>query len=519
MLHTMKTLVMLFIVLGCALVASCSTPVALSPAGQSPTNPSSGYQVGVTLASNPAGASRNLIADTNVTSVVVNALLNGTSVGSGTLTKQASSWTGSFSVSQLGQITFNAYAENSSSQVLWFGSSSTNITGSGTAITIAMSSFVPTNVSATAGAKQITLSWTAVTGATSYKIYWSNSSSLTTANGTAISVSGTSYTHTGLTWTQPYYYLVTAVNSAHESVASSVLKASANIQWTNYTSTQGLPSSQVSSIAVSGTNIYLGTIGGGVAVSTNSGSTWTVYSTASGLTDSNVYGVYLSGSNLYASTSSTGLFLSTNGGSSWTKPGTSSSDSVITGGLFATTASSSLIVADGVSGLALSTDSGSTWTDFTTGNFAAGAECSTLSGSNLYVGTGGYGVEVSSNNGSSWTNISGMGNAQILGIYVASGTIYVGTSGGLSVTSNSGSTWQNYTTTQGLGSNTVYGVWALGSDILASTTGGLSASNDGGATWVNYTTSNGLAGNSSRVVVVSGSTIYVGTTGGLSVGN
>lgn len=510
---------MAFIVLGCAFLDSCSNPVAISHTDKNSPNLSSGYQVLVSVPSNPAGLSRNLIADANVTSVVVTALLNGTSVGSGTLTKQSTSWTGSFSVSQLGQITFNAYAENASSQVLWFGSSSTNITGSGTSLTIAMSSFVPTSVSATPGAKQITLSWPAVTGATSYNIYWSNSASLTTANGTVISVSGTSYTHTGLTWTQPYYYLVTAVNSAHESVASSVLKASANIQWTNYTSTQGLPNKEISSIAISGSNIYLGTIGGGVAVSTNSGSTWTIYSTASGLTDSFVYGICLSGSNLYASTSSTGLFLSTNGGGAWSTPGTSSSDSVITGGLFASTVSSSLIVADGISGLAVSTDSGSTWTDFTTGNFAAGVGCSTLSGSSLYVGTSGYGVEVSTNNGSSWTNISGMGNAQILGIYVNSATIYVGTSGGLSVTSNSGSTWQNYTTTQGLGSNTVYGVWGSGSDLLASTTGGLSASNDSGATWVNYTTSNGLAGNSSRVVLVSGSTIYVGTSGGLSVGN
>ena len=50
----------------------------------------------------------------------------------------------------------------------------------------------------------------------------------------------------------------------------------------------------------------------------------------------------------------------------------------------------------------------------------------------------------------------------------------------------------NETTANGLGSNTVNGVYASGSTIYAGTAGGLSISTDGGSTFTNKTTANGL---------------------------
>ncbi len=76
---------------------------------------------------------------------------------------------------------------------------------------------------------------------------------------------------------------------------------------------------------------------------------------------------------------------------------------------------------------------------------------------------------------------------------------------------------KNYTTTDGLGSNTVNNVFVTDTAIYTSTEGGLSVSSDGGTTWINYTTVNGIGHNSVNDVFVTGMAIYAATDGGLSV--
>ena len=86
----------------------------------------------------------------------------------------------------------------------------------------------PTGVSATGGANQVTVSWTAVTGATSYNVYWSTTSGVTKATGTKIAGTTSPYVHTGLSAGTAYYYIVTAVNSVGESLASTQATATTN---------------------------------------------------------------------------------------------------------------------------------------------------------------------------------------------------------------------------------------------------------------------------------------------------
>jgi len=105
----------------------------------------------------------------------------------------------------------------------------------------------PTNLTATAGDAQVTISWDNVSGATSYDIYWSTSSGVTKGTGTKISEVSSPYTHTGLTNDTTYYYVVTAENSSVESdesdevstTPSAVVKLPDTGQTQSYTDTFG----------------------------------------------------------------------------------------------------------------------------------------------------------------------------------------------------------------------------------------------------------------------------------------
>lgn len=86
----------------------------------------------------------------------------------------------------------------------------------------------PTGIIATGGVNQVSISWPAVAGATSYNIYWANVPGVTKANGVKITNATTPYIQTGLAAGTTYYYIVTAVNSAGEGVASSQASAATN---------------------------------------------------------------------------------------------------------------------------------------------------------------------------------------------------------------------------------------------------------------------------------------------------
>ncbi|MBI5825195.1 MAG: hypothetical protein HZB18_14290 [Chloroflexi bacterium] len=142
-----------------------------------------------------------------------------------------------------------------------------------------------------------------------------------------------------------------------------------------------------------------------------------------------------------------------------------------------------------------------------------------VSASNVYAGTTG-GLSISTNGGSSFTNkttANGLGNNTVGSVYVVGSTVYAATNGGLSTSTDGGSTFTNKTTADGLGSNSVYGVYASGSTVYAATTGGLSISTNGGSTFTNKTTANGLGNNLTVDVYASGSTVYAATLSGLSI--
>ncbi len=129
----------------------------------------------------------------------------------------------------------------------------------------------PTGVTATGGTNQVSISWPAVPGATSYNLYWATTSGVTTA-GTKITTAAASYIQTGLAASTTYYYIVTAVNTAGQSVASAQVSAATNapvvtipVAPTGVSATGGANQVSITWTAASGAtsyNIYYATTSG-----------------------------------------------------------------------------------------------------------------------------------------------------------------------------------------------------------------------------------------------------------------
>ena len=124
------------------------------------------------------------------------------------------------------------------------------------------------------------LTWNAVSGATSYKVYRA-----TSQNGTYSllgTVTATSYTNTGAKAGVTYYYKVKAVNSAGESAFSNVVsgKTTVTILTMGHSSTSGKP--QLTWKAVSGAASYK------VYRATTKNGAYTVINTTKALTYTNV---------------------------------------------------------------------------------------------------------------------------------------------------------------------------------------------------------------------------------------
>jgi fibronectin type 3 domain-containing protein len=89
---------------------------------------------------------------------------------------------------------------------------------------------IPGGVTATPGINSFTIKWNAVSGATYYRIYWSNQNSgVTTTSNMIDKIGNTQYEHTGVELNKTYYYRVSAVNSQGQGELSSVAQAEIQI--------------------------------------------------------------------------------------------------------------------------------------------------------------------------------------------------------------------------------------------------------------------------------------------------
>ena len=150
-------------------------------------------------------------------------------------------------------------------------------------------------------------------------------------------------------------------------------------------------------LAVSGNNLFAGTLYGGVFLSTNNGTNWTVVN--NGLTSTKILALAVCDSNLFAGTDGgDGIYLSTNNGTSWTAVNNGISDA----NTFAVSGTN--IFAGSDDGYVyLSSNNGTSWTAVQNNLPRYYIRGLAVSGTNLFVAMDGAGVYLSTNKGASWT--------------------------------------------------------------------------------------------------------------------
>ncbi|MDZ7291387.1 MAG: choice-of-anchor D domain-containing protein [candidate division KSB1 bacterium] len=266
----------------------------------------------------------------------------------------------------------------------------------------------------------------------------------------------------------------------------------------------------VACFTVSGTNLFAGTQGGGVFLSTNNGVTWNAVNT--GLTNYDVRGLCASGTNLFAGTWGGGVFISTNNGASWTAVNMGLSNMYVSS-LYS---SGTNLLAGTWGGVFCSTNNGTTWTAINTGLTETHIRAVYISGTNFFTGTI-NGLFLSTNNGTTWTAInSGLTNTAAISLagIPAGGEekLFTGTDGGgVFISTNNGANWTAVNT--GLANLHIPFLAVSGTNLFAATWGGgVFLTTNNGASW--NAVNEGLTNTNIRSLIVSGTDLFAGTENG-----
>jgi len=270
---------------------------------------------------------------------------------------------------------------------------------------------------------------------------------------------------------------------------------SAVAQWTH---TSGDFGGEVQCFAESGPNLFCGSNGGGVFVSTDNGSHWNPVA-GLGMSDKHVHALLVSNPYLLAGTN-TGVLLSTNGGANWLSLSVGLTDTV------------HALYPDGTS-LFAGTSHGvyrgevlSNWVRLDTG-FTDDYYANTFiqSDSNLLVGTFGFGVWRSVDSALHWDQSNNGLTKSYMHSFVRNGNdLYVGTDvGEIFLSNDHGHNWSQISTS--FTANTVFSLILSGTNLIAGTDIGIFRTSNGGTDWVDV--SDGLSSHNARLLQISGSYI------------
>ncbi|MBL0046488.1 MAG: T9SS type A sorting domain-containing protein [Bacteroidetes bacterium] len=325
--------------------------------------------------------------------------------------------------------------------------------------------------------------------------------------------SGIFYTNDqGSTWTSPSVLNSSSIEALAASgdtviaVTSSSVFLSSNLGSSWMDITNGLSTSNINSVLINGSTIFVGTYGGGIYFTSNGGSNW---STANiGLGNQNVLSLNKNSSILYACTEN-GIFSSSNNGASWSLISTGLS------GYFNRIAFiGTKLFTCGGNGVFVSSNNGISWTNINPTVFILFPQSLFNWGSNLFLGLGGNGVYLSQNDGTSWMEKNtGLISTEIFSLAGNSSNLYASVpTAGVFHSSTNGSNWSKLN--NGLSNLIINKVALNGAMLYACTSSGLYASVNGGSNW----TANNLIGQSNiSCIAFNGSNIYCGSSSGSGV--
>ena len=195
----------------------------------------------------------------------------------------------------------------------------------------------PSGLTATGTAGQVSLDWSAVTSASSYTVYWGNSTGVSSSSTAITSVSTDNYTHSSLDNGSIYYYKVAAVGSdnttgslssevnaatplpAPDNLSASGANNTITLTWnsvsgaTSYTlywdNVSGIDSSDTAITSITNDNYTHSNMDNGSTyyykvAAVNSSGTGTLSSVASALLSANIQGSETYSNHTYAITTS-----------------------------------------------------------------------------------------------------------------------------------------------------------------------------------------------------------------------
>mgnify|MGYP002861776448 CR=1 FL=1 len=130
----------------------------------------------------------------------------------------------------------------------------------------------------------------------------------------------------------------------------------------------------------------------------------------------------------------------------------------------------------------------------------------------IYAGTEGNYSMQSANNGISWTTASSTGiSNSVINCFIQKGADYfLGTNGGVFLSTNIGSTW--FAVNSGLFNSTVNTFLVIDQNLYAGTTGGLFVTSDNGASW--QSTGYNITNSNITSLIMYNGTMFAGTLGG-----
>lgn len=162
-----------------------------------------------------------------------------------------------------------------------------------------------------------------------------------------------------------------------------------NAQWQK---TNGLKNVSINSIAIKGSDIFIGTDGSGILKSSDNGDSW--FEINSGIADSVIHVINVIGANIFVGTN-TGIYLSNDNGFTWS----ASNNGLDNKGVWSLCQTGEKILAGTWSGVYISLDNGKNWSSTALKKTSMPVNSIILGIQNVYSGTAGGGIFRFSGNG------------------------------------------------------------------------------------------------------------------------